>query len=103
MIESNMDKSPKECTRCEDHGPRVDPVAAIRDDSSDPSIAGKHPIDGSLADRQPILFRKRLLHCFAIEPLVTLGPQGSNGRPLARIDQPELNAGSIGISCHFAA
>ncbi len=103
MIETDMDQPLQKCARRKHYCPRMNRRTGIRDDTGYSPTPGENAINCPAPDLKCRLRTERALHDFAIDLLIALRAQGTDGRTLAGVDHPKLDAGLVGISPHFSA
>ena len=98
-----MDLAVEEGAGCEDDRLGCESNTELRDDTRDPVASEDQIIDRLLEDLQIVLGLEALTDRAFVEKAIGLGTRRTNGGSLARVENPELDAGYIGGFGHRAA
>ena len=98
-----MDTSVQKCAGGQHHGARQEFDADLGH-GADHTVAFDHQVIDSLLEQPQVrlIFQARADRLL-VQNAVGLGPRRAHGRPLRRIQYPELDAGFIGRDTHRAA
>ena len=98
-----MDAAAQEGAGGQHHGGRAEPDTARSPHAGDPSLFDEQVVSRLLEDAQVVLAFHHAADLLPVQDAVGLGPGRAHGRPLARVQHPELDAGAVGGERHRAA
>ena len=97
-----MDQAAEERAGGQDDGLGREAAAVEQDDACNPAVLDDQVVDFALDDLEVRLRRDRGLHRLPVELAVGLRAGPAHGRPLAAVEDAELDAGGIGDAAHQA-
>src|SRR5690606_17938144 len=97
---ADVDDAVQERPRGKDHCPAADFRTVQQPNAGCSLVRQDQGCDFRLKNRQVFLSQRQTGHLLAIDKAVRLRARALNGRPLASVQKPELNPGTVGNAAH---